>query len=131
MAWKPKKKGKIYCSPACGRGCTLREYKQACSSGKKLAAKLKNIDTDVKGGKWKVEIHENLGWHFRVSKGLVSVYEYSFRQYAACLNAAGPWGKSLWRQGKTPKLAVRRLLSHAREELKGMVELGQRLKEKK
>lgn len=62
LSWTPIRKGKTYCAPACGNGCTHAEYMRVVKSAEKLAKKCgKEI-----GGKWKTRVHENLGWHYSV-----------------------------------------------------------------
>lgn len=70
----PKRK-KIYCSPACGGGCTHAKYMEACRESRKPAQQL--------GVGWTAEVHENLGGH-----------------------------------GKTPKEAIKRVISTAKSDLK-------------
>ena len=65
--WTPIRNGKIYCSPACGRGCTWAEHEHAVAEGKKLVGRLK-------GKGWHAVIHENLGWHYKAVSGPVSVH---------------------------------------------------------
>ena len=57
-SWKPKRKGNLYCSPACGAGCTVEQHHCAVTGGWKLAAKL--------GTKWKPRVWENMGWFYEV-----------------------------------------------------------------
>ena len=55
-SWKPVRRGALYCAPACGRGCTWREYNTA---RKKAAALAKRL-----GPRWTSRVWENLGWHY-------------------------------------------------------------------
>lgn len=127
LSWKPVRRGNVFCAPACGRGCTIAEYREAERKAKRLALRLSGVDTDVKSGAWKPIIHENLGWHFHVNKGAVSVYQYSITQYAACLNLNGPWGGNMWARASSPERAVKDLLTSARKELVSMAKLAERL----
>lgn len=56
--WEPKSRTiqgvKIYCSPACGGSCTLREYKQALALARSVCKEL--------GPDWIEGVHENHGW---------------------------------------------------------------------
>ena len=65
--WIPVLDGKIYCSPACGRGCTLDEYDRAVADAGKLVSLLR-------GNGWKAVIHENLGWHYKATSGPIAVF---------------------------------------------------------
>lgn len=51
----PLKRGHIYCSPACGRGCTLNEYEAASKTAMWMVG--------VLGEGWIPNVWENLGWH--------------------------------------------------------------------
>ena len=88
LSWKARHKGKIYCAPACGRGCTYKEYLRS----HKLADRLvKKCEKEV-GGKWKKYIHENQGWHYSVSlvNGNININEdrktgtYWIMAYQSC-----------------------------------------------
>lgn len=57
MNWKPIRRGKTYCSPACGAGCTHAEYLKAKSDSAAVIEQLK-----TKG--WKSYVWENMGWHW-------------------------------------------------------------------
>lgn len=59
--WTPKRRGKIYCSPACGLGCTHAEFMTATRKAKALVKRL--------GAGWKPRVWENLGWHYEAVKG--------------------------------------------------------------
>lgn len=68
--WTPRSRsGGIYCSPACGgsRGfCKRADYDRVTKEAAKLAARL--------GEGWEPEVWENLGWHYRVSRGAFEVH---------------------------------------------------------
>jgi hypothetical protein len=70
LSWKPVKRGSIYCSSACGRGCTSAEYDLAV---KKAAALAKRM-----GKGWKPRVWENLGWHYMVRNGIFEITVPSF-----------------------------------------------------
>lgn len=56
--WKPRRSGLLYCSPACGGGCTREAYLQARIASEKLAGEM--------GNGWKSRVWENLGWHWEI-----------------------------------------------------------------
>lgn len=56
LSWKPRWRGAVYCSPACGSGCLRSEYNRAVKAADKLAAEL--------GQGWTPRVHENLRWHY-------------------------------------------------------------------
>ena len=58
-SWVPMQDGKIYCSSACGRGCTLAEYEAAVKASEELAKHL--------GEGFEPRVWENLGWHWEVT----------------------------------------------------------------
>jgi hypothetical protein len=57
----PVLRGKIYCSPWCGGGCTKAAHDSCVTKAKTLAKRM--------GKGWKIRVHENLGWHWGVFKG--------------------------------------------------------------
>lgn len=64
--WKAVRKGKTFCAPACGCGCTVAEHAAVV---KKAHAAAK-----VLGNGWRVNVWENLGWHSSAQKGSVSIF---------------------------------------------------------
>lgn len=64
--WNPIRKGKTYCSSACGGGCTMADYKTALARGKRLLARMK-------GKGWKLHVNENIGWFYCVYNSNVTV----------------------------------------------------------
>ena|SRR5580704_13992510 len=95
--WTPRHlPGGIYCSPACAgaRGfCTEAAYNHANKEAEKLAKRL--------GDGWKVEIWENLGWHYRVSKGCFEIHRDGDRYYAAFQSV-----KQFFADAETPEDAI-------------------------
>ncbi len=63
LSWKPKRRGPIYCAPACGRGCTKTMYDQAVKHAKQTLRRMK-----TRG--WEVRVWENLGWHYMLTNKL-------------------------------------------------------------
>lgn len=61
----PVLRGEIFCSPWCGCRCTLAAYTAACAAANVLAARL--------GEGWEPVVWENGTWHYRVTKGCVTV----------------------------------------------------------
>lgn len=80
LSWKAIRRGKQYCAPACGGGCTFEAYQKAKESAKRLASQL--------GPGWTYRVFENLGWHFNVLKGQITVRRNRFSgSYTAFFNA--------------------------------------------
>jgi hypothetical protein len=59
--WEPVRRGRVYCSPGCGAGCTWADHKKATREAAALRERL--------GRGWKPFVWENLGWHWIVGKG--------------------------------------------------------------
>lgn len=102
LSWKPKASGKVYCAPACGRGCTRAEYNAATRRVHALCKRL--------GRGWKPHVWENLGWHYSAISpcGRWKVHASTFRGkiagYTAFLGHPGPkWAET----GKTPESRTR------------------------
>ena len=54
--WIPVVRGAVYCSPACGGGCTRKDFNRAMQTAQALLRKMKS-----KG--WILDVWENNGWH--------------------------------------------------------------------
>ena len=67
QSWEAKRRGAIFCSPACGRGCKESEFIAATVAADRLLRALK-------GKGWKTRVYENLGWHYSVYNDYVTVY---------------------------------------------------------
>ncbi len=78
LSWTPVLRGGVYCSPACGGGCTREAYETAGREAQKL---LKRMRT----GGWVVDVWENLGWHYclRFTKEF-SIYPTGDGHYIVC-----------------------------------------------
>lgn len=78
--WTPVRRGNgtkqtIYCSPACGGGCTWKAHQDAVKAGATLATRL--------GPAWQSRVWENLGWHYAAELGgRLTVCEYSPNEYS-------------------------------------------------
>lgn len=79
LSWTPRRYEKDgaprYCSPACGHDCTQEDYANAHEYAQRLAQRL--------GPGWGVEVHENLGWHWKAKKGQATVYRHGRGRYWA------------------------------------------------
>ncbi len=95
LSCTPRRRGDIYCSPACGHGCTAEEYRKAHANAARLCKQL--------GTGWVVNVWENLGWHFCATKGQCTVYRHGPRHYWASLETKmGQFHHT----SRTPKAAV-------------------------
>ena len=99
--WTPVRNGDVFCSPACGYGCTLEEYKRAAAGAAAIAAAL--------GDGWKPNLHENMGWYFSASKGGATVrYNDGTGDFSAYIDTATFGGpvEQFRRSAATPREAV-------------------------
>ena len=67
LSWTPVARGKTYCSPVCGCGCTRADYERAVRDADQLVRRLR-------GEGWRAVVWENCGWHFKACSGTVQVY---------------------------------------------------------
>jgi hypothetical protein len=94
-SWVPKKHGPIYCSPACGGGCTMAAYKQAKDNAMRLAKRL--------GKGWKSWVWENLGWHYAAACGESRVHLSMYGGFWASVYA----GRQFTAMAATPQAALK------------------------
>jgi hypothetical protein len=80
--WTPVARGKIYCSPACGAGCTRGEHDRA----KREALRLVN---NLRGRGWKPIVWEGLGWHFKAVSGPLEIHGEPGSFYSCSLGKSG------------------------------------------
>ncbi len=104
-SWIPIRSGKEYCSSACGRGCTIKEYRAAT---KQALAMAKNL-----GLGWSGRVSENLGWHasaeYRGGAVVVCFNNYHRKSFSAFV-AGGRFAAI----GTTPRKALRVAVAAAR-----------------
>lgn len=111
LSWKPVRKGLQYCSPACGHGCKLHEFKRATREADRLAKSM--------GAGWQPEVWENLGWHYSTNSKCGRLAVHANRdlgkgnQYSAYLRHKGSGGGNFVGLGSTPQAAVRDAVSQA------------------
>ena len=98
--WEPVNKDETYCAPACGRGCTSREYDIATARAEVLARTL--------GLDWTSRVWENLGWHYEVRSpcGRLSVHPGSGASFIAFLGEPDGIGGRWAEHGDTPQEAI-------------------------
>lgn len=110
-SWKPRKRGAIYCSPACGAKCLKADYDRCVREADALAKLL--------GPGWVPRIWENLGWHYEVGKDVATVWPnlrhssrrgggWTIMSYTASLSILPEW-----QTGKTATVALGRVLREA------------------
>lgn len=85
MDWTPvtyeKNGAKRFCSPACGRDCTLADHKEAWKQARDLSRRL---DCG-----WVPVISENNGWYWYVKKGAADLRRVGPRKYWLSVIIAG------------------------------------------
>jgi hypothetical protein len=97
--------GGTYCSPACGGGCTLKEYDRACQAAQALCKRL--------GRGWEPVVYENLGWHWHVRRGMITMYQHeSPRRWRASLDTDT---RQITAKGTTPRATLLALQSAAND----------------
>jgi hypothetical protein len=121
--WQPVLKRGLYCSPACGRGCTKKEYDRLRQFGRRIAAGL--------GSGWMIRMHENLGWFMEVISpcGRIRVgpdYDYNKKKaglpklcgYYANITEPNDLGILYSAHQDTPLEAVRVVIKNAQDDLR-------------
>jgi len=78
----------------------------------------KDLKKKLKGRGWKIDVWENLGWHYRVSAGSLKVYPSYTKGHYFCLFGKGGGGDSIWTDSFTsrdPNEVVEHQLAYANE----------------
>jgi hypothetical protein len=92
----PERKGKLYCSPWCGMGCTFAAFEKATDAADALAKQL--------GEGWEPHVWENMGWHYRADRGeMLSLYTHGPTDFTCYFNTRNT---QFIGGGITPELAV-------------------------
>lgn len=125
LSWEPKRRGREYCAPACGGGCTYIDYLKRKKEAKEVLALLKD-----KTG-WEIRIHENLGWWVYLKKAGMTLHwtHYDgFRTYTTMLSEKknGDGGSYNWQaEGtfKDPNKAITAQLRAARAYVRQCLEV--------
>ncbi len=108
-AWKPVRRGRKYCSPACGSGCTHADF---LAKKRKAAALVKAL-----GKGWRQDVWENLGWHYGAKhKELgVMVYSHGAQRYWATTDYDAEIHQHHC-EATTPRDAVKAIVKSMKEE---------------
>lgn len=110
LSWTPRRRGDVFCSSACGRGCTAAEHAYATGCARALVRKL--------GGKgWRVRVWENLGWHWSAVSicGRLKVHPSDGSRpqgsYSAFLGEADSLGGTWCATARSPRAAIRAVIA--------------------
>jgi hypothetical protein len=114
--WTPLARGLLYCSPACGAGCTRAAFDRAVRRGDALAKRL--------GPGWTSHVWENMGWFYMARSACgrwrVSPVTYGGKRkgYIAGVGEADSPG-CRWRHqyGATAEAALAAAMTAARAEV--------------
>lgn len=112
LSWKPRLRGAVYYSPACGHDCTRKEYDRARARAAKIAGAL--------GKGWKPSVWENMGWHSEAKKGRMSV---SFSDIGIPHYLAQTGERGILGDGSTPLLALKAMQIRLQSEVDAASEL--------
>jgi len=96
----------VYCAPACGHGCTRKDYEAALFRAQRVA--------DALGEAWKAEASENMGWHSKVRKA--EVYICVPGSWGASQYMAGTEGRGILGTGRTARQAINVMVERLRME---------------
>jgi hypothetical protein len=96
LSWEPVRNGEIYCSPACGSGCTIDSYLQTVEDANRLCKEL--------GPGWFPRVWENLGWHYSAKSANDQVEVHETRYTGGVHYTAYAGGKA--DNGDTPREAI-------------------------
>ena len=127
-SWTPRRRGALYCSPACGGRCTLAAWRSANAAAGALASRL--------GPTWVPVVVENLGWRYGAGVALprggpagldarlevrANVVDGLLRGYTAFL------GGGYSEAAPTPETALRRCVRRAEADLAALATLLRRV----
>lgn len=123
-SWKPRRRGNIYCSPACGRGCTAAEYVGAKEEAEAMASKAKGFEPRVT---------ENLGWHASAEAldGHITIRKTGKKYHALASVTNAYAGNPEWGSvsGRTPQQAVDKIRAGLKHKIAKLQEFLEKLEE--
>lgn len=107
LSWTPRTlPGGIYCSPACGAACKKADHDRAVKKSAALARHL--------GEGWAPRVWENMGWHWAVQKGVLSVHQRKDECFVVYMNGA----QQFIAEGTSALGAVRTVIKMAQDRIK-------------
>ncbi len=107
--WKPVRRGRRYCSPGCGHGCTHKDYLSKKAAAAALCKQL--------GKGWKINLFDNLGWHYEAvhTETGMTVSKHGSKRYWASTEI-GADKNQFHCEAETPVTAVRAVLQEMDKE---------------
>jgi hypothetical protein len=107
--WKPRRRGAIYCSPACGAGCTKADFDDATERAR--------LTCEALGPGWKPHVWENLRWHAQAIKGQMGaapLCEVTIERPGIGYRCSLQTNPQFVTRSRSPRAAVRRALEQLR-----------------
>lgn len=123
LSWTARRRGDVYCAPACGFGCKWTAYETAVENASALAAQL--------GEGWEPRVWENVGWHYsaQTTDRRIKVHpgghdaDGTVVSYTAFVSAEPSSGGRWVARGSTPRGAVEAAALDVYAELDGLQEV--------
>lgn len=106
--WKPVRRGRRYCSTACGAGCKYVDFQKAQRKVKKLVAAL--------GPGWTSVVHENLGWHFNAVHPMLKLEVFPSGKNWWATTSTASVERQYQATGPTPRHALSALVNEIMKE---------------
>lgn len=104
--WAPRSyPGGVYCSPLCGGRCKRADYDAAHRAANDLAKRM--------GDGWTPSVWENLGWHWSVEKGAMTIRQWG-DQFTAQFDISDSPVVQVFADAETPEDALGFALQEAR-----------------
>lgn len=116
--WTPVRRGKLYCSTACGGKCLFTAFQHATEMAKKIRKRL--------GTGWTVEVWENLGWHWKVRSpaGRITVGQHPDGEFVAYVSReSGGDGGNWMGVAMSPRAAVFKALTEVQRQANVLLEI--------
>jgi hypothetical protein len=114
LSWKARRRGNIYCAPACGAGCTWEQHQRVQQQGRHMRQMMRDPQ------QWRVHVAEHLHWYVCLehilTNGKLTVWPGWNRYHALLSLDMSHAGDQDWqdtRSFSTPQAAVDHVLKLA------------------